>query len=229
MWAVFLLIALSAAPARAANVCGRDDVRGPYGFQLSGITTISGDPKPAVSLARLVFDDDGKINGYSSVNFDGLLLGNPVTGSYEAGSDCKLSFSLQDDSGAFQHFSGAIAPGGSKVEIRQTDPDTEVRGIMKSTMDSCQLATFKGRYNFSLSGTTSNEGAIDADGAGHFKITRAAKALGDGAFEVDADCIVRIQLGTDDPVNLRGILVDGGKEILAIQTDPGKTVSARFK
>ena len=227
MWVVFLFLALSAAPARAANVCGRDDVRGPYGFQLSGITTISGESKPAVSLARLVFDDDGKINGYSSVNFDGLLLGNPVTGSYEAGSDCKLSFSLQDDSGAFQHFSGAIAPGGSKVEIRQTDPDTEVRGIMKRTMDSCQLATFKGRYNFSLSGTTSNEGAIDADGAGHIKITE--KALGDGAFEVDADCIVRIQLGTEDPINLRGILVDGGKEILAIQTDPGKTVSARFK
>jgi hypothetical protein len=45
---------------------------------------------------------------------------------------------------------------------------------------------------------------------------------------VDADCIVRIELGAEDPVHLRGILVNGGKEILAIQTDPGKTVSARF-
>jgi len=226
VWLVLLLIALSLAPARAENVCGRDDVRGPYGFQLSGITKISGEPKPAVSLARLVFDDDGKINGYSSVSFDGLLLGNPVTGFYEAGLDCKLSLRLQDDSGAFQRFSGAITPGGSKVEIRQTDPDTEVSGIMKRTMDSCQLETFKGRYNFSLSGTTSNEGVADADGAGHIKIT--ANAPGDGTFEVDADCVVRIQLGTEDPVNLRGILVDGGKEILAIQTDPGKTVSSRF-
>jgi hypothetical protein len=228
VWVVFLLFALSVAPALAANACGRYDVRGPYGSLLSGVTTISGEPKPAVILARLVFDDDGKINGYSSVSFDGLLLGNPVTGTYEAGLDCQLSFSLQDDSGAFQHFSGVITPGGSKVDIRQTDPDVEVRGTMKRTLDSCELATFKGRYNFSLSGTTSDKGAIDADGAGHFKIIRGSEVTGDGAFEVDADCIVRIEPGTEDPVHLRGILVDGGKEILAIQTDLGNTVSARF-
>jgi len=29
-------------------------------------------------------------------------------------------------------------------------------------------------------------------------------------------------------VKLRGVLADGGKEILAIQTDPGESVSARF-
>src|SRR5258708_34773293 len=139
-FAICLLICLSFLPAGAANLCGREDVRGSYGVLLAGVTSISGEPKPAVSLARLVFDDDGKINGYSSVNFNGLLLGNPVTRAYESGSDCKLSFSLQDDSGAFQHFSGAITPGGSKVEIRQTDPDTGGQGVMMMTMEFCQLA-----------------------------------------------------------------------------------------
>jgi hypothetical protein len=194
-------------------------VRGPYGFQLSGVATISGEPKPVVSVARLTFDDDGKIGGYSSVNFDGLLLGNPVTGSYEAGTDCKLSFSLQDDSGGYQHFSGTLANGGGKADIRQTDPGSGSRGRIVRSMDSCSAATLKGRYRYSLSGGASTEGSVDADGAGN---------LGAGSYEVDSDCFVRIELRTEERIKLRGILVDGGRQILAIQTDPGKTVAAHF-
>ena len=37
------------------------------------------------------------------------------------------------------------------------------------------------------------------------------------------------QVAEPSPImNMRGFLVDGGKEILAFQTDPGAMVSARF-
>jgi len=48
------------------------------------------------------------------------------------------------------------------------------------------------------------------------------------------ECTMHLQLtlpehgGVALPMNLRGILADGGKEILAIQTDPGWMVSAKF-
>ena len=74
--------------ANAADVCNPRDFQGPYGFQLTGETTVSGDPQPAASLGRLVFDGDGGVSGTSSVKFAGLLLGNPVTGTYEARTDC---------------------------------------------------------------------------------------------------------------------------------------------
>ena len=51
----------------------------------------------------------------------------------------------------------------------------------------------------------------------------------DGSFQVDSDCSVRFVLAVgDSPMNLRGFLVNGGKEILAFQTDPGAMVAARF-
>jgi len=58
-----------------------------------------------------------------------------------------------------------------------------------------------------------------------------------GSFEVDSDCSVRFewilpdQDGQDaeaSPITMRGFLVDGGKQILAFQTDPGAMVAARF-
>src|SRR5882724_3045809 len=99
MWRILILSGLLIGPTHAADVCAARDLQGPYAFQLSGISTISGSPAPVAGLARLEFDGKSEVSGYSSVNFNGLLLGNPVTGTYEVSSDCKLAWSLQDDSG----------------------------------------------------------------------------------------------------------------------------------
>jgi hypothetical protein len=229
VWLIFLL-ALSASVTQAANVCSETEVQGPYGALLSGVTRIAGTPKPAVSLARLVFNPDKTVSGYSSVSFDGLLLGNPVTGTFEIKSDCTMTWSLQDDSGAFQHFSGTVTPGGSNVEFRQTDPDTGQRGIMERTSDSCTAQDLKPRYAFTMA---SAKGTLDVTPDGSFTISSGTiegppiDLPASGTFTVDSDCIVHIVFG-DGEINLRGVLVNKGAEILAIQIDPGKTVSARF-
>src|SRR5438270_842201 len=109
MTRVWLLLVLGATAASAADVCDPVRFGGPYAFQLSGMTNISGTPQPTVSIGRMFFDGTGKITGTSSATFSGLLLGNPVTGSYEAHPDCTLTWKLQDDSGAYQHFAGKIS------------------------------------------------------------------------------------------------------------------------
>jgi hypothetical protein len=205
-------------------------------------------------LARLVFDGEKSIAGYSSVNFNGLLLGNPVTGTYEVKPDCTMLWSLQDDSGAFQHFSGIVAPGGGKVEVRQADPDTGEGGILVRTAPNCKVSDVRASYGFTLSGAysplapdgvsgpISAKGVIDTDPSGKFTLSRGnARAGGsmdaksDGTFEVDDDCIVRFEFvlpagGSEAPVpmKLRGILVNEAREILAIHTDPSAVVSAKF-
>src|SRR6202167_1499823 len=122
---------LLAIPARAADVCDPAKLEGAYGFQLSGHTTISADSKPVVSVGRLVFDGHGVLSGYASVNFAGYFLGNPVTGSYEAHDDCTISWSLQDDSGAFQHFTGKLTPDNSSAEFHQSDTGGAQDGILQ--------------------------------------------------------------------------------------------------
>lgn len=230
-----------------ADVCNPASLQGSYGFQLTGDTTISGESKPVSNVGRMTLAADGGITGDSTVMFAGFLLGNPITGVYEAHWDCTVAWSLQDDSGAFQHFSGVAASDGATVTFSQTDPGGAQHGRMARTPVACQASDIRKQYAFTLSGTTvpmtpgeiagvvDAKGLMKADGGAIFKLTVEGNsaAATDATLSVDAQCIVSIQLTlpatdtkTATPMALRGVLVDEGKEILAIQTDPGAMVSA---
>jgi hypothetical protein len=232
-----------------ADVCNPADLQGPYGFQLSGETTISGESKPVTNMGRMVLAGDGGISGYSTAMFAGFLLGNPITGTYEARWDCTVTWSLQDDSGAFQHFSGVATPGGGQVHFSQTDPGGPQDGIMARTPAACKTADLRKAYAFTMAGssipmlpgeassTVAAKGSIQADENGNYKLAPEGgpPLTTDVAIEVDAECIVDIELTlsaadpqTVTPVKLRGVLTDEGKQILAIRTDPGAMVSATF-
>jgi len=244
---LLILICHWALPVRA-DVCNPNDLQGPYGFQLSGETTISGESKPVANLGRIVFAGDGKISGYSTVMFAGYLLGNVVTGTFEARADCRITWSLQDDSGAFQHFSGVATSDGKRVHFSQTDPGGAQRGTMVRTSPECKASDLRQAYAFTLSGSTipmvpggtystlAAHGLIQAENAGFKLAPEGASAVPtDVTITVDAECIVDIDLTLPaagakppKPIMLRGILIDEGKEMLAIETDPGAMVSARF-
>ncbi len=227
----------------AAQVCNPADIQGTYGVQLSGTSTISGKPTPVAAIGRLEFDGRNQATGYSSVNFNGFFLGNPVTGTYEAKPDCTMTWSLQDDSGAWQHFSGKASPDGRRVEFRQTDPGAGGRGVLQRTPDACDAAAFRGAFAFSMSGEPTPfgegdrlnaKGDAEADGAGNLRL-KWAKSETNGSYSVDSDCFVQLDLsvpsgaeGMIELVTLRGILVNGGKDLLAVQTDPERVASARF-
>ena len=229
------------ASAQTTNVCDPAKLQGAYGFQLSGRTTISGDSKPVASIGRLEFDGQGAISGVSSVNFAGYFLGNPVTGKYEAQTDCSIVWSLQDDSGAWQHFEGKLTPDLLAAQFHQTDPGGAANGTMQMVAPTCSAAGLAARYSFSLSGNVlpmnpgdvprriSVTGMAEPDAAGTIELT-IGEAAGSGTIAIDADCIAQLTLAlpSGDTVALRGVLVDGGKRILAIETDPGSTVIATF-
>jgi hypothetical protein len=232
---LLLVFFLPGSAARAAGVCNPADLLGPYAFQLTGSTDIAGTPKPAASLGRIVFDGRGGLSGTASVTFQGLLLGNPVTGSYEANTDCSVTWKLQDDSGAFQNFSGTLSGNGTSIQFRQTDPGGAQRGIMQKTSDACSAADLRKKYDFTVSGSTTPMQPGE--------VPRTVSARGtldtgeNGSFQVESDCSVRFGLtlpaqdgGTSEPspMTMRGFLVRGGTEILAFQTDPGAMVSARL-
>jgi hypothetical protein len=243
-----LIVALS-LPACGEDSCTLAALQGPYGFQLSGDTAITGNAKPVTSLGRIVFDGDGAMSGYSSVMFGGFLLGNPVTGTYDTHSDCTVSWALQDDSGGFQHFGGTFTPDGKRVEFRQTDPGGAQHGIMERTRDDCKVSDLRKSYDFTLSGssfpmaagevssTIAIKGVMAADVNGNFKLTPEGKSpvAADVTVTVESDCTMALEFavpvengGTGTSMKLRGILVNGAKEILAIQTDPGWMVAGKF-
>jgi hypothetical protein len=227
---IYVLIPL--AVAQAADFCDTRKLTGPYAFQLSGMTDISGSPQPTVSVGRVVLDGSGfdgtsgKLSGTSSAMFSGVLLGNPIAGTYDTKPDCSITWQLQDDSGAFQHFSGKITPDLKRVQFSQTDKGG-TQGVMQRTSDSCTSADLEKKYNYTASGSTK------AMQPGQDQHNVSAKGMietdTNGTFQVDSDCTVNFVLQLPDSVaNTRGFLVNGGREILAFQTDPGAMVAIRM-
>jgi hypothetical protein len=232
---LLLLVLVPGLAAQAADVCNPADLLGPYAFQLWGSTDIAGPPKPTVSLGRLSFDGSSSLSGTASATFSGLLLGNPVTGSYEARSDCSVIWKLQDDSGGFQHFSGTLSSDGTRVQFKQTDPGGAQHGIMLKTSDTCSAADLRTKYYFTVSGSTTPMQPGDAP---HVISARGTLDIAEnGSFRVESDCSVRFGLALPaqdgkaaelSTMTMRGFLVSGGREILAFQTDPGAMVAAPF-
>ena len=235
-------------PTAQAAVCNPADFSGAYGFLLTGDSKIGFGAQPAAALGRLVLDDSGKISGTVSAGFTGLLLGNPVTGGYEAHTDCSITWSLQDDSGNFQHFQGTATEDAKRITFRQTDPGGAPNGTMLRTSSGCDAGEFQGRYKLTLSGHTVNvdsgqvsgdvslSGFLDSDDAGGVSFSRdaASPAAPAGTYEPDDDCFVHLTVqlpagGNEAPeMNFRAILADGGKEMIGIQSDPGAVVSLRL-
>jgi hypothetical protein len=236
--AIYLL--LLAVPA-FADICAPQDVQAVYGFQLSGTSTISGRPVPVASTGRLAFDAAGKVSGYSSVNFNGLFLGNPVTGTYQIQTDCSMSWKLQDDSGGWQSFAGKARPGGGQVEFHQSDPGSGARGNMLKVAPACTAAAFSGTYDMVITGEAtplsrdrvntadSANSRVLADGAGGLMLVWPNTQTS-GTYQVDGDCVVELEFSppAGDPVKLRGVLVDSGNQVLAVHTDPQVVGTARL-
>jgi hypothetical protein len=230
-----LVLAALGCSALSAAVCNPSDFPGAYGFQFSGDTTLSGTSQPVASIGRLQFDDRRRVSGVSSINLNGNFLGNPVTGNYELREDCTLVFELRDDYGAWQHFRGLADPGFARVVFRQTDPAIRVHGEMRRTASSCSEASFSGRYAFRISGLTTPFHAVQAPTA----FTQAAETTADGngglswkseeesnsgTYGVDSDCFVTIDMG----VPLRGILLDDGRTVLAVESGASEVAVAAF-
>ncbi len=245
---LFLLFAYLFAPATHAAVCDPNSFHGAYGLALTGTTTIGSPERLAAVVGRLVLDGYGNLSGVSSAGFTGLILGNPITGKYEAHFDCSVTWTLQDDSGNFQHFAGTMIAEGSRVRFRQTDPGGAENGILIRIMDRCSASSLAGKFQLTASGTTvdvntainsgriSIEGVLAADGARNLTFTsgtgeppRAA-----GTYDVQDDCFVNLDVELPAgphktaAMQFRAILVDDGREALGIQIDPGTVVALRL-
>ena len=245
----FLLLAwIFALSAGHAAVCGPKTFQGAYGLSLTGTTTIGGPARPVAVVGRLAADDSGNLIGISSASFTGLIFGNRVTGKYEADSDCSVTWTLQDDSGNFQHFAGTMSSDGGRVAFRQTDPGGAENGILLRTVDGCSASSLAGRFQLTASGRTvdvnsavdsgrvSLRGVLIADGARNLAWDSGPgePASAVGSYDVVDDCFVEFALKFPEDEHqaaarhFRAILVDNGREVLGIQTDPATVVALRL-
>ena len=245
----FLLFASVFAPhVTHAAVCDPEVFRGAYGFSLTGSTTIGSTTRRVAVVGRLILEDSGNLSGIASASFTGLIFGNRVTGKYEAHRDCSVAWTLQDNSGNLQHFGGTMTADGRHAAFRQTDPGGAENGDLLRTMEGCSKSSLAGKFKLTASGRTvdidtavdygrvSFSGLLMADGSGNLSFASGPDepAAVAGTYDVLDDCFVELVLPLPPSghetatIHFRAIVVENGREVLGIQTDPGTIVALRL-
>ena len=105
---------------------------------------------------------------------------------------------------------------------------------MEKTPGTCSAANLMETYSYTVAGSTPMQ---EGDAARTVSAKGTLDVAASGSFQVQSDCSVLFRLTVPGktpegeapfPMNMRGFLVNGGKEILALQTDPGAMVAARL-
>jgi hypothetical protein len=196
-----LVTGLALAPsALAVTGCTNSYLNGNYAMQFSGLSApgvaagiggvavpatlaasylaapMSGDGAvaPIAGNARLIFDGNGNVSGYSSENMAGQWTQGNVTGAYTVNTDCTFSVALTDAKGNTENFGGVLVAQSNSALVMQTDAGTGVTGALKSTRGLCQTSDLFGSYGLQYSGTSlamsapySSVGLITFDGQGN--------------------------------------------------------------
>lgn len=134
---------------------------------------------------------------------------------------------------------GATFPGGTLPKVQAQEVDLE----------GCSAATLNGRYGLTFHGFSTNSavlpapvgafipvaggGVVTFDGNGNFSISETLSLGGQivslnlpGTYTVNSDCTG--SQTTASGVHLKTVIVRNGREILAINTDPGRVAINNF-
>jgi hypothetical protein len=134
---------------------------------------------------------------------------------------------------------GATLPEGTLPKVHAQEVDLE----------GCSAATLNGRYGLTFHGFSTNSavlpapisafipvaggGVVTFDGNGNLSISETVSLGGQilpltlsGSYTVNTDCTGSIT--TANGVHLKTVIVRNGREILAVNTDPGRVAVDNF-
>ena len=241
---MIVLATFALSSAAWAATCSNASLSGTYGFLHDG-TDSTGAPASA-AVTQLTFDPTtGTFAGENTASHDGVIVTAPVTGTYEVASNCTGTgnpagaspFSLVVTSTGFL----ALHTFSEGFAVRQGSPTCtnagvkgsfgfETTGVFLAGVPATAVA-FIGELRLTVS--PSGEGVI----SGHLASSEDGTFLTfpeepvTGSYKVDGDCrgTATITPKGHSEMHFRIVVVDCGKEMLAIETDADTVVSGTFQ
>jgi len=232
-----VLFATMIAVGSASANCSNASTNGAYGFLVLG----SAYGEPGTAVGQLNFDGAGNVSGTQTTSFYGsIYYSPPFTGTYSIAKDCTgtmlagpytYDFVLDKDSKGAQVIyatPGVVYPGYAVAQ----EPAI------------CGLPGTKRTFAANLSGMIVSVGAeaivgrLILDGQGNVKGSGTFSVNGtissgsiSGTYTENADCTGTAQITPEGlgTMNLNTVVVDGGRELLLIETDSGTVVSGTLQ
>jgi hypothetical protein len=241
---VIVLASFALSSAAGAATCSNASLSGTYGFLHDGTDSNGAPATAAVSPVR--FDaTTGTFTGETTASHDGVISTEPLTGTYAVASNCTgtgnptggnpFSFVVTSTGFLAVHL---FSEGFAVREGSPTCTNAGVKGSFGFETSGVFLAgapatavAFIGQLKLAVSPT--GEGVISGHLAssedGTF-LTFAEEPV-TGSYKVDGDCrgTATITPKGHSEMHFRIVVVDCGKEMLAIETDGDTVVSGTFQ
>ena len=228
-----------------AATCSNASLNGTYGF-LHDTTSSNGAPATA-AVSQITFDSTtGIFTGVTTASHGGVIVTDSVTGGYTVAPNCTgtgnptggTPFSLVVTSTGFL----AAHLSGEGFAVKQGSPictnagvagsfGFETTGVFLPGTPATGAVAFIGQLELAVN--PSGEGVISghlASSEGGTFLTFAEEPV-TGSYMVGTDCrgTATITPKGQSPLNFSFVVVDGGKEMLAIEIDAGTVVSGTLQ
>ncbi len=241
IFVIALASTIWAQPARPAT-CSNATVSGNYGFVVTG----AGPSGPTTTAGQITTDGKGKFTGVETVSDDGTIDQDiPIKGTYKVRANCTGSGTTTLKGGSTFHFDFVVVAGGTELEFVLTDSGTTESGSqLAQGSATCSTSGVQGTYGLQAAGLLVGLGPIALNGQvklnkGVISGTASGSVSGQtfsgdkvsGVYKVGSNCqgAGQVSVSQQSPLHLNLVVVNGGKEILVIDTDSGIVVSGSLQ
>jgi len=248
-----VLASFALSSAAWAATCSNSSATGVYGSVGGGIDS---DGAPSGSVSQLTLDSTtGTFTGTSTSSHNGVIETYSLSGTYAVASNCTVTGTVTAGSGEPQPFSAVVTSTGGVKEADGKTGATTGSFLVAQGSPKCTNAGVKGSFGFQATGVfvtgapftgpldligelalsvnKSGDGVITGEVAGseNGTILTFADEPVTGSYSISANCTgtATITPKGESALNFSVVVVDGGKEMLAIETDADTVVTATLQ
>lgn len=231
------IIAIGSA---SAATCTNASLKGVFGSLDGGLNN----GQPEVTLAQITFDGIGSLSGTLTNSLNGTISTGKFTGTYSVAKNCAGSFALGLPGGNLNYNFVLDDSKKGSLTIRNADGLIKTGFTLAEGAAVCATIGKKASFAGSLGGAIqgfgqiAGSGQVNFDGKGNISGTVVFSMGGNmstvpitGTYIENANCTGTAEFTPEGftTANFNLVVVNAGKEILIIETDPSTTVSGTLQ
>lgn len=228
--------ALGCVPVANAG-CTTSTLKGVYGIVFNGL---NGQGQPTTSVVQITSDGAGKLTGSDTQSTDGTISTSNFTGTYSVAKNCTGSLAITFDEPGGYNF--VFDNGNKGLYLFNTDDGKTRAGYAAAQgAATCTDAGVKHTYAFEATGLLVGTGDVVyvgqavLNGTGQLTGTLSTSVDGTitsdesitGTYSISSNCTGTVTLtgSTTGTADFALVVVDGGKQLMFVQSDSGTVVS----
>jgi hypothetical protein len=239
--AAVFAISVGVCSASAAT-CSNATFKGVYGLLGGGL---DGSAQPDTGIGQLTADGAGSITGTGTKSKDGTILNYTFTGTYALSKNCTGTVTYLNQDGSIRHDSIVLDDANKGAQVIQTDSGRVQTGFaLPEGTVTCGLTGKKATFAFNLTGIVVGTGQVayvgqaTLDGTGKVSGSMTASLAGTigstsitGTYTEASNCTGTMQINASGypSSTYNFVVVNAGKEMLLIETDPNTITSGTMQ